>query len=108
MRFGNGDIGAFEYQFKVTSTADSGPGSLRQVITDANASPGPDTVVFKIPGVGVHTIQPSYVVGGISLPVIADAVTIDGWSQGGAGYTGPPLIEIDGTKPATPASAPSG
>ncbi|MBK7917870.1 MAG: hypothetical protein IPJ94_16750 [Chloroflexi bacterium] len=31
-----------------------------------------------------------------ALPTITDPVTIDGWSQGGAGYTGPPLIELNG------------
>ena len=36
--------------FSVTSTANGGPGSLRQAILDANASPGPDTITFAIPG----------------------------------------------------------
>jgi hypothetical protein len=30
------------------------------------------------------------------LPQITDPITIDGWTQGGAGYSGPPLIEING------------
>lgn len=30
------------------------------------------------------------------LPEITQQMTIDGWSQGGAGYTGPPLIKLDG------------
>src|SRR5262249_39370203 len=83
--------------FTVTNTNDFGAGSLRQAITDANANPGPDTIQFSIPGSGVQTIQPSYSGGGVSLPIISDTVTIDGWSQGGAGYSGPPLIDIDGT-----------
>src|SRR5262249_39813697 len=41
-------------------------------------------------------IQPQYIGGGVSLPVITAPVTIDGWSQGGAGYTGSPLLELDG------------
>ena len=32
--------------FAVTSLADSGPGSLRQAIVDANSSPGADTIEF--------------------------------------------------------------
>ncbi len=35
--------------FTVTTTADSGTGSLRQAILDANANPGPHTIVFNIP-----------------------------------------------------------
>ena len=100
-RFGNTDIGAFEYQFKVTNTNDTGLGALRQAILNSNATPGANTIVFKIPGAGVHTITPSDVGGVIGLPVITNSVTIDGWSEGGPGYTGPPLIEIDGTDGAT-------
>ncbi len=36
-------------QFTVTSTEDSGAGTLRQVILDANTHAGPDTIVFRIP-----------------------------------------------------------
>ena len=45
-RFGGTDIGAFEYQFKVTTTADSGTGSLRQAILNANAASTADTIIF--------------------------------------------------------------
>src|SRR5262249_10840403 len=31
-----------------------------------------------------------------ALPAITAAVTLDGWSQGGAGYHGQPLVEVDG------------
>jgi hypothetical protein len=78
--------------FTVTTTADSGPGSLRQAILDANASPGADTITFAIGSPGSQqTIQPTS-----ALPAITEAVVIDGWSQGGSGYTGPPLIELNG------------
>jgi hypothetical protein len=78
--------------YTVTTTADSGPGSLRQAILDANANPGADTITFAIGATGSQqTIQPAS-----ALPIITDPVTIDGWSQGGAGYTGPPLIELNG------------
>ncbi len=42
--------------FTVTNTNDSGAGSLRQAILDANANPGDDTIAFNIPGSGVQTI----------------------------------------------------
>ena len=43
--------------FSVGNTSDSGPGSLRQAILDANADPGTtDHISFAIPGSGVHTI----------------------------------------------------
>jgi hypothetical protein len=35
--------------FAVTNTNDSGPGSLRQAITDANSIAGPDLIAFNIP-----------------------------------------------------------
>jgi hypothetical protein len=78
--------------FIVTNTNDSGPGSLRQAILDANANPGADSITFAIDASGSQqTIQPTS-----TLPTITGPVTIDGWSQGGAGYTGPPLIELNG------------
>ncbi|HEY1598691.1 MAG TPA: right-handed parallel beta-helix repeat-containing protein, partial [Pirellulales bacterium] len=77
--------------FSVTSTADSGAGSLRDAITQANANPGTDTIDFAIAGSGVQTITPL-----TQLPAITDPLTINGDSQ--PGYTGTPLIEIDGSK----------
>jgi hypothetical protein len=65
--------------FTVTNTDDSGPGSLRQAILDANANAGADTIAFDIPGNGVHTIQPQ-----TPLPEISDPVTIDGYTQPGS------------------------
>ena len=85
--------------FTVTSTADTGPGSLRQAILDANANPGFDTIAFDIPGAGVHTIIPA-----TALPSINDPVLVDGYSQPGAspntdpaGFNGILLIELSGT-----------
>ena len=80
--------------FTVTTTSDSGAGSLRQAIEDANANPGADVIAFDIPGDGVRTItidSPD--------PLITDPVTIDGLTQPGASCTSwPPtlLIEITG------------
>ena len=88
-RFANTDIGAYEYLFKVTNTADNTSlGSLRRAITDANASPGADTVVFRI-GAGVQTIAPTS-----ALPAITGGTSLDGTTQGG--YSGTPLIELRG------------
>ena len=45
----------FAATFTVTNTADSGAGSLRQAILDANANPGADTIAFDIPGAAAFT-----------------------------------------------------
>jgi hypothetical protein len=65
--------------YTVTSTADSGAGTLRQAITDANANLGPDTIAFNITGTGPHTIAIQSF-----LPAITSPVTIDGYTQSGA------------------------
>ena len=44
--------------FTVTNINDSGGGSLRKAIDDANANPGADSINFSIPGGGVHSIIP--------------------------------------------------
>ncbi|MDB6175336.1 MAG: hypothetical protein JWL59_4647 [Chthoniobacteraceae bacterium] len=66
----------------VTTTADSGPGSLRQVLLDAasNGTTLLDTITFAIPGAGlVKTIQPT-----TPLPDVSANVFIDGYSQSGS------------------------
>jgi hypothetical protein len=93
------DIGAFERQpYLVTTTADSGPGSLRDAINHVNADsndnlytsaadPARDEIAFDIPTTdpgynattGVFTITPQ---GG--LPTIGVPVVIDGYTQPGA------------------------
>ncbi len=86
--------------FTVTNTADSGPGSLRDAILNANSNPGTDTIVFNIPAAGVQTIFPLS-----QLPPLTDpsGVVIDGLSQPGATCgANPPssailLIQISGT-----------
>jgi hypothetical protein len=64
--------------FVVTNTNDSGPGSLRQAILDANADANPDEIDFNIPGGEVHTIN---LVS--NLPTITQPITIDGYTQPG-------------------------
>src|SRR5665213_300271 len=75
--------------FTVTTASDAGAGSLRQMILNANANPGLDTIAFNIPGTGPFTITP-----GAGLPAITDPALIDGTTQ--PGYAGTPLIEING------------
>ncbi len=84
--------------FTVTNTNDSGPGSLRQAILDANATAGKDSIAFNIPGTGVRTIKPAS-----ALPQITDPLIIDGYTQPGAspntlavGENAVLLIELQG------------
>jgi len=80
--------------FTVTTTADAGPGSLRQAILDANTTLGTDSIRFNIAGPGPHTIVPL-----TPLPTITDRVTIDGLTQPGASCTAWPAtlrIELSG------------
>lgn len=85
--------------YTVTTTADSGAGSLRQALLDANGHAGMDTIAFDIPGTGVHTIKPQS-----ALPHVTDSLTIDGYTQPGSspnsnglsdGINAHLLVEID-------------
>ena len=60
--------------FDVTTTADSGPGSLRQAILDLNQSHDTAFINFDI-GPGVQTIRPAS-----ALPIVSHPVDIDGSS----------------------------
>ena len=75
--------------FTVTSTADSGAGTLRDAITSSNATAGPNTISFALTGTAPYTITLAS-----ALPAITQPVTIDGTSQ--TGYAGAPLVMIDG------------
>jgi hypothetical protein len=72
--------------FTVTNAHDSGPGSLRQAILDANANAGADVINFSI-----GSFQQTIVLSS-SLPAITDPVTIDATTQ--PGFAGTPLIEV--------------
>src|SRR5437773_10047418 len=65
--------------FLVTTTADSGAGSLRQAITDSNTAGGTNTIAFNIPGGGVKTIYADN-----TLPSFFNPTTLDGYTQPGA------------------------
>ncbi|MFM7207400.1 MAG: right-handed parallel beta-helix repeat-containing protein [Planctomycetaceae bacterium] len=71
--------------FTVTSLADSGAGSLRQAILDANSSAGFDLVEFSVAGV----IR----VGATPLPAITEGVAILGNTA--PGYGGTPVVRVD-------------
>jgi hypothetical protein len=63
----------------VIYTTDTGTGSLRHAIIDANGHPGLDTLIFRIPGTGPFVITPV-----TQLPAITDSVVINGYNQAGA------------------------
>jgi hypothetical protein len=70
--------------FTVNSVGDTGSGSglagdLRYCLTQANATPGPNTIQFAIPAAGVQVINLTS-----ALPAIANSVVIDGYTQAGA------------------------
>lgn len=79
--------------FTVTNVLNTGVGSFRQAVLDANANPGHDTIAFNIPGIGPHNIPtvPTY--------SITDPVTIDGLSQPGSQCGGelPIVFDFTGT-----------
>ncbi len=72
--------------FTVTNTFDSGPGSLREAILNANGTPGNDDIAFAIPSPGVQTI-----VLASPLPPITQAVLIDGFTQPGSSVNTQPV-----------------
>jgi hypothetical protein len=76
--------------FVVTNTNNSGLGSLRQAILNANDATGVDNITFNIPGAGPHTITLAS-----ALPTVSDPVVIDATTQ--PGFAGSPRIVLDGT-----------
>ena len=80
--------------FSVTNNGDTGTGTLRQAINDANNNPGPDLIDFNL-AANQRTIVPLS-----ALPALTDAGTvIDGTKQ--PGYSGLPLVKIDGSSAGT-------
>ncbi len=87
------DVQAVNGILQVTNTNNSGPGSLRQAILDANSDPlAPHDIYFNISGSGVKTIQPTS-----ALPTITASYTlIDGTTQAGF-TTSNPVVVLDGS-----------
>lgn len=75
--------------FTVVNVNDSGAGSLRQAILDANTAGGANLVRFQIPGTGPFTINLT-----APLPAVATPMTIDGSTQ--TGYSNQPVVELNG------------
>jgi len=76
-----------------TNLADSGAGTLRQALLDANDAPDSNEIHFQFPGpppYSIHLLTP--------LPPLTDTVTIDGTSQ--PGFVLSPVVELDGAGPA--------
>lgn len=84
-------IAAFAHAdtFTVVDSGEAGPGTLRQAILDANATPGTDSIAFNLPGSAPFSIQPLS-----QLPDVTDPVLIDGTTQ--PGFAGTPVIELNG------------
>src|SRR5262249_40012381 len=75
--------------FLVTDPGDSGPGTLRQAILDANAAPDEDRIEFQLAGTAPYSIQVLS-----QLPDVQGPAVMDGFTQ--PGFTGRPLIELRG------------
>lgn len=69
------DIRASNYT--VTSTNDSGPGSLRTIILQSNQTPGPHSIAFGQSWLGSGSANLK-----TPLPVVSNSVTITGWTKG--------------------------
>lgn len=67
--------------FTVTSNADSGVGSLRQAILDANGTAGVDTIDFAIPAGQCSTGGVCTITLVTSLPTVAEGINLDGTTQ---------------------------
>ncbi|MEZ5653108.1 MAG: DUF4347 domain-containing protein [Burkholderiaceae bacterium] len=91
--------------YTVTNTGDSGAGSLRQAILDANANIGADQITFDLGQGDAGYVDPDASPGNgdeywsiaplSALPDISDTVVLDAATQ--PGFSGRPVIELDGT-----------
>jgi hypothetical protein len=66
---------------RFSTTADSGPGSLRQAVIDANAAAGGDAIVFAIPAGQCETPGVCVINLASSLPTVTESLTVDGTTQ---------------------------
>jgi hypothetical protein len=70
----------FSATFVVTGNADSGPGTLRDALTQAAANGQSNTINFNLPG---NTVDARTITLLSSLPQITSSIIIDGTSQPG-------------------------
>ena len=75
----------------ITNTNDSGVGSLRAAIEEANLSVGRQELVFEISSNGPHVITLE-----TPLPELTEFVVIDATTQ--AGFVDAPIIAVDGSQ----------
>ena len=75
--------------FTVTNVNDSGTGSLRQAITDANANPGLDTIDFNLAGTAPFTLNLA-----AGLPAITESLVLDATTQ--SGFSNKPVVVLNG------------
>ncbi|MBN2507972.1 MAG: immunoglobulin domain-containing protein [Verrucomicrobia bacterium] len=73
----------------VSTLVDTGPGSLRQAILDANTSAVPATIYFNLAGSSPFTLTLASPLPPIEQPTVLDATLLPG-------YAGQPLLELDG------------
>lgn len=92
--------------YMVTTSADSGIGSLRQAILDANSKQVTNgqqcarhVIVFNIPGSGARTIQPLSALPRINIPITFDGYTQPGSSENtmSSGSNAVLTVELDGS-----------
>jgi hypothetical protein len=84
--------------FQVTNTNDSGAGSLRQAIADANAAPGADTITFAVTGTirltsGMLVVNGDLTIDGRG----ADVLTVSGNRASrilAVTFASPPRLEV--------------
>lgn len=82
--------------YEVINVNNTGAGSFRQAITDANANAGPDSINFNIAGTGPFSIVLASALPNISGPIIINGTTQPGFVSGtqatyvkvGSAYTG--------------------
>jgi uncharacterized repeat protein (TIGR01451 family) len=112
-------VGLGAITFVVTNTNDSGPGSLRQAITDSEAQGStvalPNHIVFDIPETdpGKDPVTGAFVIRPLShLPALFATTVIDGYTQPGAAPNTTPIdqpynakfrFELDGCPAGRPA-----
>jgi Concanavalin A-like lectin/glucanases superfamily/Putative Ig domain len=88
----NGEDAVFitPYSAVVVNINASGPGSMRAVIDEVNASAAPTNFVrFEIPGPGPHAVAGTNMFFGVNQTVILDGATQPG-------YSGYPLVDLSG------------
>jgi parallel beta-helix repeat protein len=93
-----GKVTVFNPSLTVTDDDDDGVGTLRAMITQANAQPGPDRINFNLNGNGVKTI-----VIESALPALTETLVINGYTQAeasentlGVGNDAVLTVELDG------------